>query len=232
MKEYLKTLNIPYKNIEIYNRALTHSSFANEHNIKNNERLEFLGDAILELLMSEYLFKDQKLTEGEMTVKRAQAVREEALVIYSLYINLDKHLKLGHGEQIKGPNNAILADAFEALLAAIYLDLGLNQARRMFNKIVVPNLDKAFNIIDFKSTLQEIIHSGTKRNISYKIIKESGPSHNKTFVANVLLDKEIILGTGEGKTKKEAEQKAAEEALKRGNRSEERRVGKACRCRS
>lgn len=217
MKEYLKTLNIPYKNIEIYNRALTHSSFANEHNIKNNERLEFLGDAILELLMSEYLFKDQKLTEGEMTVKRAQAVREEALVIYSLYINLDKHLKLGHGEQIKGPNNAILADAFEALLAAIYLDLGLNQARRMFNKIVVPNLDKAFNIIDFKSTLQEIIHSGTKRNISYKIIKESGPSHNKTFVANVLLDKEIILGTGEGKTKKEAEQKAAEEALKRGN---------------
>lgn len=217
MEKFLKELDIPYKNKDIYIRALTHSSYANEHNIKNNERLEFLGDAILDLLMSEYLFKDQKLTEGEMTVKRAQAVREEALVIYSEYINLDKNLKLGHGEQLKGPNNAILSDAFEALLAAIYIDLGLNQARRMFNKIVVPNLDKAFNIIDYKSTLQEVIHSGTKRNISYKIIKETGPSHNKRFVANVLLDKEIILGTGEGRTKKEAEQKAAEEALKRGN---------------
>lgn len=217
MKTFLNDLNIPYKNLDIYKRALIHSSYANEHKLKSNERLEFLGDAILELLMSEYLFKEKNMSEGEMTVKRAQAVREEALVIYSEYINLNKHLKLGQGEQIKGPNNAILADAFEAFLASVYIDLGLNETRKLFYNIVIPNLEKAFNIIDFKSTLQEVIHSGNKRNISYKIIKESGPSHNKRFVANVLLDKDIVLGTGEGKTKKEAEQKAAEEALKRGN---------------
>lgn len=217
MKNLLKSLNIPFKNIKIYKRALTHSSYANEHKLKSNERLEFLGDAILELLMSEYLFEEKNMTEGEMTVKRAQAVREEALVIYSKYIKLDKYLLLGHGEQLKGPNDAILADAFEAFIAAIYLDLGIDAVKEQFNNIVLPNLNKTFNIIDYKSTLQEIIHSGTNRNISYKIIKESGPSHNKRFEAQVLLDKEIILGTGLGKTKKEAEQKAAEEALKRGN---------------
>lgn len=217
LKELLKKINIKYRDIKIYEQALTHSSYANEHGVLSNERLEFLGDAVIELLMSNYLFKTSDETEGQMTIKRAQAVREEALVIYGDKINIKEYLRLGHGEQLKGANNAIIADAVEALFAATFLDIGLEETRILFEKIIVPNLEQVNNIIDFKSTLQEIIHGGSKRNITYQITRETGPSHNKNFEAVVLLDKEIILGKGEGKTKKEAEQKAAEEALKRGN---------------
>lgn len=217
MIKLLNKLNIKYKDLSLYERALTHASYGNEHNTDNNERLEFLGDAVLELLMSKYLYMNTNLPEGEMTKKRAQAVREEALVIYSEKINLKDYLKLGKGEESKGANDAMIADCLEALFAAVYLDLGLNAAQQLFELIVVPNLDLAFNIQDYKSILQEIIHSGDKRNISYQIIKETGPSHNKVFEAIVLLDKKIVLGTGIGKTKKEAEQKAAEDALKKGN---------------
>lgn len=217
MVELLNNLNIKYNDINLYKTALTHSSYGNEHNVANNERLEFLGDAVLELLMSEFLFDSTDETEGKMTIKRAQAVREEALVIYSDKINLKKYLLLGRGEEIKGANNAMIADCFEAIFAATYLDLGLDATRDLFKLVVIPNLEESFNIIDYKSVLQEIIHSGSKRNITYQIVSETGPSHNKSFEANVLLDKDIILGTGFGKTKKEAEQMAAEEALKKGN---------------
>lgn len=213
----LKKLNINYNNIELYKTALTHSSYGNEHHLTNNERLEFLGDAVLELLMSEHLYDTSTDTEGKMTIRRAQAVREEALVIYSEKINLKSYILLGKGEEIKGANNAMLADTLEAIFAATYLDLGIKAAKDLFNDIIVPNLEESFLIVDYKSVLQEVIHSGSKRNISYQIIKESGPSHNKQFEAIVLLDKEIILGNGIGKTKKEAEQMAAEEALKKGN---------------
>lgn len=217
MDRLLKELGIKYKNIELYEQAVTHSSYGNENQVFNNERLEFLGDAVIELLMSDYLYKNTDLPEGKMTIKRAQAVREEALVIYSEKINLSEYIKLGKGEEIKGANAAMIADSFEAIFAATYLDLGINETRRLFNIVILPNLNEAFNIKDYKSILQEIIHSGGKRNISYQIIKETGPSHNKNFEAIVILDKDIILGTGFGKTKKDAEQKAAEEALKKGN---------------
>ena len=215
--ELLKALKIEYKNLELYETALTHSSYGNEHHVENNERLEFLGDAVLELLMSDYLYHTSADTEGKMTIKRAQAVREEALVIYSEKINLSSFLLLGKGEEIKGANNAMIADSLEAIFAATYLDLGLFAAKKLFDLVVIPHLEESFRIIDYKSVLQEVIHSGSKRNISYQITKESGPSHNKQFEANVLLDKEIILGSGVGRTKKEAEQMAAEEALKKGN---------------
>lgn len=217
MEELLKKLKIPYKNLALYERALTHSSYANEQNTESYERLEFLGDAVLELLTSQHLYKNSNFSEGKMTVRRAQAVREEALVLYSDKINLKSYILLGHGEEAKGANNAIIADVLEALFAATYLDLGIKQTEKLFNKIIVPNLKETLTIKDYKSTLQEIIHSGSKRNISYQITKETGPSHNKNFEAIVLLDKTIILGSGNGKTKKEAEQKAAEEALKRGS---------------
>ncbi|MDY0276631.1 MAG: ribonuclease III [Acholeplasma sp.] len=217
LKKLLNELVIPYKKIELYQTALTHSSYGNENNVENNERLEFLGDAVIELLMSDYLYTNSDLPEGTMTKKRAQAVREEALVIYSNKIDLKSYLLLGRGEEIKGANDAMIADSLEALFAATYLDLGLNEAKRLFDRIIVPSLEESFNIRDFKSILQEIIHGGGKRNISYQIIKESGPSHDKEFEAVVILDKDIILGNGYGKTKKEAEQKAAEEALKKGN---------------
>lgn len=215
--ELLKNLNIDYKDLSLYKTALTHSSYGNENNVENNERLEFLGDAVLELLMSDYLYETTSETEGKMTIKRAQSVREEALVIYSDKINLRNYLLLGKGEEIKGANNAMIADSFEAIFAATYLDLGLSAVKELFNLVVIPNLEDTLNIIDHKSVLQELIHSGGKRNISYQITSEKGPSHNKSFEAIVLLDKEIKLGTGVGKTKKEAEQMAAEEALKKGN---------------
>lgn len=217
MENLLAKLEINYKDISLYKTALTHSSYGNEHNTTNNERLEFLGDAVLELLMSQYLFDTTSETEGKMTIRRAQAVREEALVIYSEKIDLKQYMLLGKGEESKGANNAMIADTLEALFAATYLDLGLDAVKQLFEKIIIPYLEESFNIIDYKSVLQEVIHSGSKRNISYKIVKETGPSHKKSFEAVVLLDNTIVLGNGFGKTKKEAEQMAAEEALKKGN---------------
>lgn len=217
MIDFLKRLGIPFKNIELFERALTHSSYANENQVEKNETLEFLGDAVIELLMSDYLYNENFKDEGTMTKRRAQAVCEEALVIYASKINLKEYLKLGRGELQKGANDAMIADAFEAFFGAIYLDLGFKYAQKMFQKLIVPHLNAMWNIKDFKSILQELIQSGTKRNISYHITKETGPSHDKFFEAVVKLDQHIILGTGQGRTKKEAEQHAAEDALKKGS---------------
>lgn len=217
MKALLKKLNLHYKDESLYQTALTHSSYANEHNTSKNERLEFLGDAVIQLLTSDYFYKQDLGDEGLMTKKRAQAVREEALVTYANKIDLKNYLRLGRGEENKGANDAMIADAFEALFGAIYLDLGLEAAKQTFELIMVPNLNEVFHLKDYKSILQEFIHAGDKRNLSYQIIKESGPSHDKFFEAAVILDQEITLGVGRGKTKKEAEQNAAEAALKKGN---------------
>ncbi len=217
MKELLEMLNLPYKDESLYETALTHSSYANENHTEKNEKLEFLGDAVIELLMSDYLYREDLADEGTMTKRRAQAVCEEALSIYASKIKLKDFLKLGKGEAAKGANAAMIADAFEAIFGATYLDLGFREAKKLFNKIVVPHLNHVWKIKDYKSTLQEYIQSGDKRNISYHIIKESGPSHDKAFEAAVRLDNIITLGVGTGKTKKEAEQNAAHDALKKGN---------------
>lgn len=217
MKELLKKLNIAYKDIGVYDLALTHASYAYENKVDNNEKLEFLGDAVIELLMSDYLYQENLQNEGTMTKKRAQAVCEEALVKYANEIGLVKFLKIGKGEKIKGPNNSMIADAFEALIGAIYVDSGFKAAYDVFHDIVVPNLYLVWGIKDYKSTLQEYIQSGVKRNISYVVIKEKGPSHNRMFESAVKLDNHITLGVGKGKTKKEAEQNAAKDALKKGN---------------
>jgi len=217
MNELLKQIKIQPKNKKIYDIALTHSSYANEHQTEKNEKLEFLGDAVIELLMSEYLYKLNLADEGELTKSRAQAVCEEALVIYAEKINLKKYLKLGKGEQIKGANESMIADAFEALFGATFLDLGFLEAQKLFKRIVIPYLKHVWVIKDYKSTLQEFIQGGDKRNISYHIISQKGPSHHRIFEAAVKLDHQIILGTGVGKTKKEAEQNAAKDALEKGN---------------
>jgi ribonuclease-3 len=216
MKELLVKLLLPYKDESIYLTALTHASYANEFQVEKNERLEFLGDAVIELLMSSYLYKEDLEDEGVLTKKRAQAVREEALVKYADQIDLKSFIRIGKGEMIKGPNDAMIADAFEALFGATFLDLGFIEAKKLFQRIIVPHLHLVWGIKDYKTTLQEIIHSGDKRNISYHIIKQSGPSHDKEFEAVVKLDQHIVLGVGIGKTKKEAEQNAAKEALKKG----------------
>jgi ribonuclease III len=218
MKEWLqKKLKIEPHQIELYEQAMTHASYAYEQQTMKNERLEFLGDAVLGILMTDYFYRYDTSDEGTMSKRKAKAVSEEALGVYASHIQLKKQLKLGKGEAIKGANIAMIADAFEALLGAVYLDLGFDAVSELFKRIVVPYIDHALEIRDYKSALQEYIHTGDKRNISYHVIKETGPSHDKAFEVVVKLDKQIMLGYGKGKTKKEAEQNAAQDALKKGN---------------
>lgn len=208
-------LGVKINNEQFYFEALTHSSYANENNVKCNERLEFLGDAVLELLMSDYLTKNEDLSEGEMTKKRARCVCEMALVSYAHKINLNELILLGKGEEQSGgrERDAIIADCFEAVLGAVYLDLGFDACLKVFKRIIQPYLSESEDIIDFKSTLQELVQAD-KRSLTYEIVSEKGPSHNKVFDAIVKMD-DIIMGYGTGKTKKDAEQNAAREALKK-----------------
>lgn len=217
MKQFLKSLNIHYHNLDIYERAMTHASYAYENQTKKNERLEFLGDAVLGILMTHYLYQHMDASEGEMSKRKAKAVSSEALVLYASHIDLKSHMLLGKGESVKGPNDAMIADAFEAFLGAHYLDQGFKKTEKLFYQIVVPHLNETLQLKDYKSMLQELIHTGEKRNISYQVTKETGPSHHKHFVVVVKLDKQIILGQGEGSTKKEAEQNAAKDAMNKGN---------------
>ena len=214
MKNNLEeVLGIHFNNKSLLTEALTHSSYGNEHNMPYNERLEFLGDAVIELLMSQYLYLKSEISEGQMTKKRAQSVCEEALVKYADKINLKEYMLLGHGEELSNGRNrpAIIADCFEALFGAVYLDQGYFVAYELFEKLVIPHLDLLNDIKDYKSTLQEYVQS-FKNTISYELISEEGPAHDKTYTVKVLMDG-VTLGVGVGKTKKEAEQNAAKEAL-------------------
>lgn len=213
IKELEKKLGVEFKDVNYLINALTHSSYANEHNCESNERLEFLGDSVLGLCMSTCLFETKQNSEGEMTKIRAMYVCEEALVVYAAKISLSNYLLLGHGEEMTGGRNrqAILADAFEAVLGAVYLDAGFQVCFEVFQRIVLPYLD-LIDVLDNKSKLQELAQAD-KRTIKYQIINETGPSHNKTFEAVVKLENDIVLGKGIGKTKKEAEQNAASVAL-------------------
>ncbi|MGE9276419.1 MAG: ribonuclease III [Candidatus Phytoplasma pruni] len=214
IKQLFKRLNIKPTNISLYINALTHSSYANENNAQhnNNERLEFLGDSIINFFMASYLYKKNKDDEGVMTKKRSQAVCVDSLLIYAEEIQLKKYIYLGKGEKKRSVHNySIVADAFEALFGAIYLDLGFEQAQKTFYHVVLPCLNKIINIIDFKTQLQELVQT-RKQNITYKIISEKGLAHEKEFVSEVYLGKEW-LGKGNGKTKKAAEQQAAKKAL-------------------
>lgn len=215
MKRLEKIVGSKTLNKDIVKTAFTHSSYANEKGFNNNERLEYLGDAVLELCMSSYLYKNFDFAEGEMTKKRAQAVCEEALIKYATYIGLSEYLLLGKGEELSGGRKrpAIIADAFEALLGAIFLLKGMEGATDFFNKAVIPVFKDLSDIRDFKSTLQEYIQS-VKKTLVYNVDLEEGPSHDRLFSVSVLMGN-VVLGRGVGKTKKEAEQNAAKEALDR-----------------
>ena len=203
--------------------ALTHSSYANELKAKGetvmyNERLEFLGDSVLSLVASVYLFKgNRNLFEGDLTKIRAGIVCENALYDYAIDIELGKYLKLGHGEEVTGgrKRKSILSDAFEALLAAIYLDGGFACAR----KFVLPYLSEAAEKLmksgsaeDYKTLLQKFVQQNKGDILEYVMVGESGPSHSKVFDYNVLLNNNVI-GKGSGSSKRDAEQAAAKEAL-------------------
>lgn len=219
-KKLEQMLHIEFNNIDVIRQAFTHSSYVNEHrdiNTSDNERLEFLGDAVLELGVSQYLYrKYPQMPEGEMTKLRAAIVCEPSLETFARSLNFGDHILLGKGEEMTGGRNrpALLADVFEAFLGALYLDKGFDTALHFLEKHVFPKIDTgAFSHgMDYKSKLQEIIQQDKNQTIEYQIIEEKGPSHNKEFVAELRIN-DKVLGSGIGRTKKEAEQRAAKNAL-------------------
>ena len=210
---FLEKYNINIKNKDLLLTALTHSSYANEHKCENYERLEFLGDAVLELIISDYFYNNDNLKEGEMTKKRASYVCEEALAEYAKEIGYIPFIRVGHG-QLDNINETIIADIFEAILGVIYLDNGFSTAKKYIESIVIPHIkNKDIFLADYKSALQELIQTD-KKTLDYVIVSESGPAHDKTFIVEAKIDN-IIYGRGIGKTKKEAEQRAAKDAFMR-----------------
>ena len=208
-----KTLGFSPTNVNLYYEAFTHTSYSNENSsFESYERLEFLGDAILEFIVSEYLFKERHLEEGSMTKMRARYVCEEALATYARDLKFETDIKLGGCEAEVGPNDTILADVFEAFIAATYLDMGLDFTKELVLNIITKYINKNVDFLhDYKSTLQELVQTD-KKSVIYEVISETGPAHNKTFVCQVKVDG-IVLGKGEGNSKKQAEQRAAKEAL-------------------
>lgn len=214
-----------FKDKELLERALTHSSYANEYRqqgVRHNERLEFLGDAVLELVISSFIFNEfQDYPEGELTKLRASIVCEYMLSHKAMELKLGEHLRLGKGEDATGGRErpSILADAFEAIIGAIYIDGGIECARDFILEQLkddIFGMKRKFRTNDSKTYLQEIIQSTSKEGVEYAIVSESGPAHNKVFCAEAR-HKGEVLGKGKGKSKKEAEQNAALAAIEKMN---------------
>ena len=223
ISKFEETINYTFENKSYILEALTHSSYSNENkNYKYNERLEFLGDSVLSIVISDYLFREEKnLPEGELTKLRANIVCEESLSEVALNIKLGDYLLLGKGEEATGGREriSILADALEAVIAAIYLDGGMDNAKKfIFDNMqeIIEDSLKGKIFRDYKTYLQEVLQSKGEQHIWYKLIEEKGPDHNKRFVMEVGIN-DVVLGVGEGKSKKDAEQLAAKSALKSQN---------------
>lgn len=214
MEEFLEKYGIVPNRIKLFETALSHSSYANEHSDKKNyERLEFLGDAVLDLVVSEYLYKNFEQDEGNMTKTRANYVCENANYQYMQEIGLYKYIKVGNGE-IKDIKKAIVADIFEAFIGAIYLDQGYECAQKFILDIVTPHIiNKTYFFNDYKSILQEAVQTD-KRSLVYELIDESGPAHDKKFTIAVRIDN-VIYGKGCASSKKEACQLAAKDTLEK-----------------
>ncbi len=214
MTEFEKKIGYEFKDKKLLNCALTHSSYGNEQRVGNNERLEFLGDSILGFVTAEYLFARLKnMPEGSLSKIRASLVCEQSLFEISKKIDLSKHLFLGHGEEASGGRNrpSVVSDAFEAVLAAIYLDAGLDFAKKWLLDILDDAFDDAIGGTrskDYKTELQEYLQGNGQNRAEYRIAHEDGPAHNKHFEVEVLLDGKVVSSAG-GTSKKEAEQNAA-----------------------
>lgn len=220
LHEFEKIIDYKFNNIQLLFEALSHSSFANESKdgLKSNERLEFLGDSVLSIVVSEYLFSNfSDLPEGELTKTRSTLVCEKSLHGFGKTISLGNYIMLGKGEEITGGHQrpSIIADAFEAVIAAIYLDGGYEAAKRHIMRFMPSDVKaavkKAYD--DYKTILQEIVQKNPEESVEYHLVGESGPDHNKTFTIQVLLNSNVI-GEGTARSKKQAEQLAAKEALK------------------
>ena len=208
-----------FKNRELLRTALTHSSYANERHgdSQSYERLEFLGDSILGLVTAEYLYAHEpRLPEGRMTKLRAELVCENSLHQVALRLELGRHMRLGRGEEHTGGRQrpSILADMVEAIIAAMYLDSGMEQSRRFILDMILKDapIDGSHPNADYKTQLQELVQRRSDQHISYAMTGESGPDHNKTFSFSVSING-VVAGEGSGRTKKEAEQMAAMKAL-------------------
>ncbi|CAM4018447.1 ribonuclease III [Staphylococcus schweitzeri] len=214
-------LGFTYHNIDLYQQAFSHSSFINDFNMNrldHNERLEFLGDAVLELTVSRYLFdKHPNLPEGNLTKMRATIVCEPSLVIFANKIGLNEMILLGKGEEKTGGRTrpSLISDAFEAFIGAMYLDQGLEVVWRFAEKVIFPHVEQneLLGVVDFKTQFQEYVHQQNKGDVTYNLIKEEGPAHHRLFTSEVILQGQAI-AEGKGKTKKESEQRAAESAYK------------------
>lgn len=217
MTELEEKIGYKFKDETLLTHALTHSSYANEKRLPygSNERLEFLGDSVLGLITAEYFYLNFDTPEGELTKLRASTVCEESLFIFAKELDLGKYLLLGKGEiRSKGYERpSILSDAFESVIAAIYLDGGIEEAKKFVLRFVKGTTIAASSFHDYKTALQEIIQKNREEHISYVLVGEKGPDHNKVFEVEVHLNSNVI-GRGTGKSKKVAEQEAAKDALK------------------
>ena len=211
-----RVLGHTFQDKALLETALTHTSFANEarHGTKHNERLEFLGDSVLSIVVAEYLFTHSSLPEGDLTRMRASLVCEAALFTFAQKIGLGRWLRLGHGEEMGGGRTrpSVVSDAFEAVIAALYLDGGIDAARAFILPFVTSALTKQSAEEDYKTKPQEVVQQNPSERLRYVVASQTGPDHDKHFVVEVHLNSNCI-GSGEGHSKKQAEQAAAKEAL-------------------
>ena len=211
---FMQTIGYDFKDISLLEVALTHSSYANEQkkvNCCDNERMEFLGDAVLELSSSDYIYKNHsEMAEGKMTRLRASIVCEPTLALCARAIKLDTFIRLGKGEELTGgrSRDSIVSDACEAVIGAIYLDGGFANAKEFIHRFVLNNVEHMQLFYDSKTILQEIVQAKYSESMTYHLLGEEGPDHNKSFEVSAMLDGQEI-GRGIGRTKKSAEQRAA-----------------------
>lgn len=218
IKKFQQQIGYEFKDESLLQRALTHSSYANEKHLKkfsDNERLEFLGDAVLELVSSEFLYLNyRKMTEGDLTKLRASLVCEPTLAFCTRDLDLSRYLRLGKGEDATGGRNrkSILSDALEAVIGALYLDGGMNAAKSFILSYILTDIEHKQLFHDSKTILQEVVQADYKKDLYYDLIAEEGPDHARQFTVEVRMEQET-LGRGCGNTKKAAEQEAAYHAL-------------------
>lgn len=221
IKEFLNQMDIPYQDIDIYKEAFTHPSFANEkgEKVKDYERLEFLGDAVLQYHVSRYLFDLYKdIPEGQLTTLRSKLVREESLARFSRELGLAPYIYLGAGEQHNGgrDRDSVLANVFEAFIGAVCHDCGHEPVDRILKQTIYKHVEDIHydDITDYKTTLQELIQADQRKTVTYQLISATGPSNAPSFEVSVMMD-DMVLGVGQGTSKKRAEQQAAKDALRK-----------------
>jgi len=225
--EFESVIEQPFSNQTLLETALTHSSYANQHkNMDYNEKLEFLGDAVLQLAITEYIYRQfPSKTEGELTKLRALIVCEASLHQVAVDWNLGRYIRMSKGEELTGGRNraALLADGVEAVIAAVYLDQGMETAKNFVVSNFMEIIDMANKneiVLDYKTSLQEILQENGEIEIKYELIKYEGPPHRRKFYSKVVIDN-ITMGKGEGYSKKESEQLAAKDALGKYVKAEE-----------